>query len=147
MGKLLIFGISLAFLVNVIYFLDAYFIHMNYQRASYLHYGFKQMVEISNKFPDKKIVVFGPENFPYISFLFYNRYDPLKFREKVNYYPENYANFVNVKSFDRYSFVDEIDYENLREDTIYFDYRGIRDEDYKINYPSGEAAFKYFTKE
>jgi 4-amino-4-deoxy-L-arabinose transferase-like glycosyltransferase len=145
-GKVALVGIILIYLVNIFYFMDAYFVHMNYQRASYLHYGFKEAVELSNKYPDKKVVMFGPENFPYISFLFYNKYDPKKFREEVVYYPDNYANFVNVKEFGRYHFVDNIDYDNLSADAIYIDYRGIRDVDMKIEYPNGEPAFKYFFK-
>jgi len=146
-GKLGIVFLSLLFILNVIYFMDAYFIHMNNQRARYLHYGFKEVVEVSQKYKNYDVVMFGPENFPYISFLFYTKYDPNKFRSEVQYYPENYANFVFVKKFGKYEFVDNIDYENLKENTIYFDYRGIRDEDYKIKYPSGEPAVKYFFKE
>jgi hypothetical protein len=52
-----------------------------------------------------------------------------------------------VKSFGRYNFVDNIDYEHLEKNTIYIDYRGIRNEDYKILDPSGDPVFKYFFKE
>jgi hypothetical protein len=91
--------------------------------------------------------MYDPTNFPYISFLFYNKYDPKKFREEVKYYPDNFGPFYYVKSFGRYNFVDNIDYEHLEKNTIYIDYRGIRNEDYKILDPSGEPVFKYFFKE
>lgn len=144
---ILIFLLSFLFTLNFVYFLDAYFLHMNYHRAQFFHYGYKEAVELSNKYPDYEVEMYDPTNFPYISFLFYNKYDPVKFREEVKYYPENFGPFYYVKSFDRYRFVDNIDYENLKEKVLYIDYRGIRDEDYKILDPSGKPVFKYFFKE
>lgn len=135
------------FILNFIYFVDAYFVHMNYHRAQFFHYGYKEAVELANKYPDYEVEMYDPTNFPYISFLFYNKYDPVKFRESVVYYPDNYGPFYYVKSFDRYRFVDNIDYENLKEKVLYIDYRGIRDEDYKIIDPSGNPVFKYFFKD
>ncbi len=133
--------------INFIYFLDAYYVHMNYHRAQFFHYGYKEVVELTNKYPNYKVVMYDPTNFPYISFLFYNKYDPQKFRSEVNYYPDNFGPFYYVKSFGRYNFVDTIDYEHLEKNTIYIDYRGIRNEDYKILDPSGDPVFKYFFKE
>lgn len=135
------------FLVNFAYFLDAYFIHMNIQRAQFFHYGYKEAVELSNKYPGYKVEMYDPTNFPYISFLFYNKYDPEKFRKEVVYYPENFGPFYYVKSFGRYNFVDNIDYEHMEPNVLYIDYRGIRQEDYKIMDPSGKPVFKYFFKE
>jgi 4-amino-4-deoxy-L-arabinose transferase-like glycosyltransferase len=142
-------GLSLVFLffVNVVYFLDSYFVHMNYHKAQDFHYGYKEVVELANKYPSYKVVMYDPTNFPYISFLFYNKYDPVKFRKEVSYYPENFGPFYYVKSFGRYSFVDDIDYEHLEQDTLYIDYRGIRNEDYKILTPDGTPIFKYFFKQ
>ena len=135
------------FLVNFIYFLDAYFVHMNYQKAQFFHYGYKEVVELTNKYPTYKVVMYDPTNFPYISFLFYNKYDPRKFQKEAKYYPDNFGPFYYVKSFGRYNFVDDIDYDHLEANTIYIDYRGIRTEDYKILDPSGQPVFKYFFKE
>lgn len=137
----------LAFMVNFIYFIDAYFVHMNYHKARDFHYGYKQVVELADKYPNYKVVMYDPTNFPYISFLFYNKYDPLKFRHEVSYYPANFGPFYYVKSFGRFNFVDNIDYEHLESNTLYIDYRGIRTEDYKILDPEGDPIFKYFFKQ
>lgn len=142
-------GLSLVFLffVNFVYFLDSYFVHMNYHKAQDFHYGYKEIVELANKYPTYKVVMYDPTNFPYISFLFYNKYNPVQFRKEVSYYPENFGPFYYVKSFGRFSFVDDIDYEHLEKDTLYVDYRGIRNEDYKILAPDGTPVFKYFFKQ
>lgn len=137
----------LAFFVNVIYFLDSYFIHMNYHKARDFHYGYKQVVQLADKYPSYKVVMYDPTNFPYISFLFYDKYDPLKFRQEATYYPANFGPFYYVRSFGRFNFVDNIDYEHLERNTLYIDYRGIRTEDYKILDPEGEPIFKYFFKQ
>jgi 4-amino-4-deoxy-L-arabinose transferase-like glycosyltransferase len=139
-------ALILLFFVNFIYFLDAYYVHMNYHRAQYFHYGYKEAVLLANKYPNYKVIMYDPTNFPYISFLFYNKYDPIKFRKSVTYYPDNFGPFNYVKSFGRFNFVDKIDYEHLEENTLYIDYRGIRTEDFKIFDPSGQPVFKYFFK-
>lgn len=139
--------LCLLFIWNFVYFVDAYYGHMNLHKAQYFHYGYKEAVELANKYPTYDVVMYDPTNFPYISFLFYNKYDPARFRQEVEYYPENFGPFHYVKSFGRYRFVDNIDYENLKPKTLYIDYRGIREEDFKIVDPKGDAVFKYFFKE
>ena len=116
--KYLFFIYILIFMWNLIYFMDSYFIHVNYQRSLFLHYGYKQAVVVSNKNPNDKVVMTSPNNFPYISFLFYNHYDPKKYINTVKYYP-NSGEFTLVKSFGRYSFVDAIDNNNLKPKTLY----------------------------
>lgn len=144
--KVLFFGFIFLYTINVLFFIDAYFVHINYQRALYLHYGYKQIVQVAQKYPTNEIVVIGPENFPYISFLFYMQYDPNQFRSQVVYYPRNHALFDEVQSFGKYHFVDTIDYEHLNPKTLYIDSRGIGKEDMTINLPSGQPIFKYFVK-
>lgn len=143
-----IFGYLLLgmFILNVLFFLDVYFFHLNNQRALFLHYGYKQIVKVTNKYPNAHVVMRGPDNFPYISFLFYDKYDPRRFQREVSYYPPTNEGYIFVKNFGRYKFVDTIDYENLEPDTLYIDDRGIRKEDMTINLPSGEPIFKYFFK-
>ncbi len=138
--------LGIFFIINFVYFVDAYFVHMNYHKARDFHYGYKEVVELANKYPNYNVEMYDPTNFPYISFLFYNKYDPVQFRREVKYYPDNFGPFYYVKSFGRFMFVDNIDYEHLQKNTLYIDYRGIRTEDYKILDPEGEPIFKYFFK-
>jgi 4-amino-4-deoxy-L-arabinose transferase-like glycosyltransferase len=144
-----IFSISVLglFLLNFIFFIDAYFIHFNSQRVRFLHYGYKQVVELTNRYPYYNVVMKGPDNFPYIYFLFYNQYDPKKFISQVRYYPPTNEGFTFVKAFGRYSFPWAIDYKNLQKKTIYIDSYSanvIYDKKIgKIYLPSGEPILIY----
>lgn len=130
---------------NVIFFLDFYFIHLNYHHSKQLHYGFKQAVELSNKYPLYKVVMRGPEQFPFISFLFYNSYDPVKFRSEVKYFPiQPSDNFELVEKFDRYKFVYTLDRKKLDSKTLYIDSYEKGDKGNFILLPSGEPIFTYF---
>jgi 4-amino-4-deoxy-L-arabinose transferase-like glycosyltransferase len=139
-------GVICIYLLNVLLFLDLYFVHTNQQNALFFHYGYKQVVELARKYPEKKVVMVGPDNFPYISFLFYEKYDPNKFRSEVTYYPANKEGLVLVKSFGRYSFVDHIDFEHLQKDTLYIDNGQGHTNGNLIRLPNGEPLFVYFTK-
>lgn len=137
----------LLFALNIVLFLNGYFVHMNVQRARFWHYGYKEIVMLSEKNPDHNIVFRGPENFPYIYFLFYTSYDPRRFIKEVKYYPLTSEGFRYVKSFGKYQFPAKIDYLNLKEKTIYVDDyindpgKGAPKE--VITLPSGEAIFVY----
>lgn len=132
------------FLLNVIFFLDIYFVHFNVQRARFWHYGYKQAVELTNKYPTYNVVMRGPENFPYIYFLFYEKYNPYQFRKEATYYPLTSEGFDYVKSFGRYKFVDRIDYSNLSKNTIYIDDTMLGDKKSSIFLPSGEPILGYY---
>jgi len=141
------------FLWNIFLFLDGYFIHMNYVRAIFQHYGYQQAVKLANKYPSYRVVMVGPDNFPYVSFLFYNQYDPYKFRQEVEYYPNDGNQFILVKKFDRYEFPKTLNYNKLAPNTLYFD----RSKPNKqiltqlktsgtIKTPNGTVIFWYFIK-
>ena len=145
-GKLAVFLLATFMLFNYVLFIDAYFVHFNYQRVRFFNYGFKQAVEISQRYPDYKIVMKGPDNFPYIYFLFYTKYDPKKFISQVQYYPATSEGFVFVRSFGRYSFPYDINYQKLEPKTIYFDFYspGEKTKTQKEIYlPSGEPFLIY----
>ncbi len=136
---------TLLYFLNVAYFLDFYFVHLNYHNARQLHYGFKQAVEITNKYPDYKIIMRGPEQFPFISFLFYNSYDPVKFRKEVKYFSvQPVPGFKLVEGFGRYKFVYTLDRKKLEPHTLYIDSYEKGDKENLILLPSGEPIFTYF---
>ena len=113
--------IVFTYAVGVIYFLEYYFVHFNMQRIRFWRYGMKQIVGLSQKYPEYRIVMRGPENFPYIYFLLYTSYDPLKFRKEVEYYPTTKEGFRYVKKFGNYQFVNALDYKEKNSKTIYID--------------------------
>jgi len=131
------------FLLNVVYFLDIYFVHFNVQRARFWHGGYKEAVKLADKYPTYNVIMRGPENFPYIYFLFYEKYNPLKFRKEVVYNPPTAEGFLYVKSFGKYKFVDKIDYSNLSINTIYIDDTRLDDKKNSIFLPSGEPILGY----
>jgi 4-amino-4-deoxy-L-arabinose transferase-like glycosyltransferase len=142
-----LFVLTVIFIVNVTLFLNGYFVHMNTQRARFWHYGYKEIALLAQKYPEHNIVFRGPENFPYIYFLFYNAYSPEKFRDEVEYYPVTSEGFQYVKSFGKYYFPPKIDYANLSEQSIYIDdyisKKGESAPENSITLPSGEAIFTY----
>jgi 4-amino-4-deoxy-L-arabinose transferase-like glycosyltransferase len=145
--KLFFILVSGLFLVNFIFFIDAYFAHFNYQRVRFLHFGYKQVVGLTQKYPNYKVVMRGADNSPYIYFLFYTKYDPKKFIKEVKYYPPTNEGFEFVNTFGRYSFPNDIDYTKLQHKTIYIDYyeQGnlAKDKMDKIYLPSGEPILVY----
>jgi len=134
----------LIFFINVAYFVDLYFVHLNYHHSRHLHYGYKQVVELALKYPTHDIVLRGPENFPFVSFLFYTKYDPQQYRREVQYSTKKRSdNFDLVESFGRYHFVDKIDRKNLMPKTVYIDDYGNNEKANLIRLPSGEPLFMY----
>ncbi len=143
--------LSFLFLLNCVFFLDIYFNHFNFERVRFLGFGQKQAVILSQKYPKLNIVMKSPDNFPYIYFLFYNKYDPIRFRKEVLYYPRGKEGFLLVKGFDRYSFVYDINGKTLQKNTLYIDNavaddKGnlLGDRRYWIVLPSGEPVFRYY---
>lgn len=142
--KFVILGVVFfLYITNFFYFIDAYFIHFNTQRVRFWHYGYKQAVLLAQKYPKHNVVMTGPKNFPYIYFLFYTKYDPVKFRKEVVYYPKTSEGFYYVKSFDHYQFIDIINYSNTEKNTLYIDQTRLDDKNRVITLPSGEPIFGY----
>ena len=137
--------ITIAFAANFLFFLDYYFVHFNNFRARFLYYGYRQAAKLAQENPDKKVVMIGPENFPYINFLFYGQYDPDKFRQEVVYYPQGGTEFRFVKSFGRFSFPWTIDRVFSEQGVLYFDRTRPADSRNIIRLPSGEPLFTYYT--
>lgn len=137
----------LLFIGSVVYFLEYYFVHFNYQRIRFWWYGYREAVKLTDKYPTYNVVMRGPENFPYIYFLFYEKYDNRKFIKSVEYYPPTPEGFYFVKKFGRYEFPKEIDYEKTQRKTLYIDDTRLNDKSHSILLPSGEPILGYFLKE
>lgn len=135
---------SLLICLSFTYFANYYFVHFNTQRMLFWKYGYEDAVKLSQKYPDYKVVMRGPENFPYIYFLLYESYDPNKFRKEVVYYPETPEGFVYVKSFGRYEFVNEVDYNKQTPKTLYIDDINKTNGLPGIRLPNGDVVMKYY---
>ena len=68
------------YLLNYLYFLDQYFIHGPKKNDAW-QYGYKEIFHKISNFKNDEIVVQQSLEHPYIFFLFYQRYDPLKYQQ------------------------------------------------------------------
>lgn len=90
-----IFYLSLlliTYVASIVYFLDAYFIHLPRHSSKLWEYGYKQIVQTVTPIQDnyKKIVVQQSFAQPYIYFLFFNKYDPTKYQKENSYTSSEY---------------------------------------------------------
>ncbi len=76
--------ISTFYGITFIYFLDSYFIHIPIHNAKYWQYGYKEVVEKITPIQDNYYEIIFQQSYsqPYIYFLFYQKYDPVKYQQK-----------------------------------------------------------------
>lgn len=96
----LIIGISLTL------FLERHFIHLPRQYALEWEYGFSQAISYITANQDKyeKIIISDRYDQPYILFLFYSKYEPLKYINVKKQIGDNKYGFTTISSFDKYEF-------------------------------------------
>lgn len=109
LGVAFFIGLAGAVLLNLSYFLHTYFVHYPKQYSSEWQYGYKEVVEFASQNKDKFDNVYMTEDLgrPYIYFLYYEKYDPVKFRRDAKVDRE-VLGFVHVNSFDKYRFVKNV---------------------------------------
>lgn len=156
--------IALSLLITFIYtlsfgyFLYQYFIILPLHHADWWNFGWKEVIQYINS-PDnnhKNIVISDVNGMPYIYFLFYNNYDPVKYAQtaKRDYLSDQYG-FEHVQGFDKYDFVYNFDWQKIKShklpNTIYIvpSWQAPHEYDYSkaIYYPDGKIAFKIFSYE
>lgn len=78
------FGLLTIVFLNVILFIDSYFIHMPKEYATDWMYGYKQAITQNYDFSKYNQVIFTNEyGQPYIYYLFYSKYPPEKFQSQA----------------------------------------------------------------
>jgi hypothetical protein len=89
---------------NIAYYLDMYFVQMNPEVSEYWQYGYKEAVEFTekNKQRYEKIVVSSGLEQSYMFFLFYTKYDPVKYL--ANGGTKSYGFEEGKNGFDKYEF-------------------------------------------
>ncbi|MCK4859764.1 MAG: hypothetical protein KAS87_04300, partial [Candidatus Omnitrophica bacterium] len=99
------FLLAAAMLGAVIYYLDSYFIHLPVHNAKHWFYGYKQVIEeitpIQNSY--QNIVFQQSYNQPYIYFLFFQQYDPVRYQAQAKL-AETGIDVGLVESLDNISF-------------------------------------------
>ena len=92
-GIVFIFVFAAGYLLNYVYYLDSYYIHLSKHGAKYWEYGYKQVVEYINEngLSSRRIVFQQAYAQPFIYFLFYGedgysqKWDPTLFQQSVVY--------------------------------------------------------------
>lgn len=83
-GKLLLSGIVVLIIVNILVYLDFYFIHLPKENSDGWLYGYKDVVKQLPETSKYDNVVFTAEyGQPYIYYLFFSKYDPLKYQSQA----------------------------------------------------------------
>jgi 4-amino-4-deoxy-L-arabinose transferase-like glycosyltransferase len=111
-----IVAIAIIYFVSFVFFLDSYFVLFPINRAVFYGYGYKQEAQISSTSKAKKIIVSGLYDYTYPYFLYYLDYSADKFRSQVKYAALTSDNFLPVKSFDKFNFVDTVDWKTVCND-------------------------------
>ena len=96
----------LVYSATYVYFLDAYFVHQPIHNSQYWQYGYKRMVEeitpIQKNY--KQIIIEQSYDQPYIYFLFYQKYDPVKWQKQAYLKQDNGLDVGHVEKFDNICF-------------------------------------------
>lgn len=89
---------------NIAYYLDMYFVHMNPEFSEYWQYGYKEAVDFTEKNKQKyeKVVVSNGLEQSYMFFLFYTKYDPVKYLANGGTKSGSFEEGKN--GFDKYEF-------------------------------------------
>ena len=68
------------FIINMLVYMDRYFVHFPHNEAQSWGIGYKALVDVifQEKYASKEVIMSHPEYSHYIFLLFYNKYDPLK---------------------------------------------------------------------
>lgn len=83
---ILLFLLFVSFLFNFTYYLDQYFVQLNYFTSQFWQYGYEQAVAEVKKIEPKysKIIVSNQPHLdqPHVFFLYYLKYDPAKYQQE-----------------------------------------------------------------
>ena len=77
--------LTILYSASLIFFLDAYFIHLPIHDSKYWDYGYKQVVEAVTPIQENYETIKVRQSFaqPYIYFLFFQKYDPSRYQEQA----------------------------------------------------------------
>ena len=102
--KLMIASIFIS--ISLVYYLDAYFIHMPAKFSKHYLYGYKQVMQRINEIKSDydEIVVKQSFDQPYIFYLFFNNVEPKNYQNNIGYIEGVYGDVGKVASFENISF-------------------------------------------
>lgn len=100
------FVITIVISISFLRYLHMYWVHMAKEYKYSSQYGVKELVSYLDKEVgrDKKVLVTDRYDQPYILFLFYLKYDPIRFQSDHVLLGRDKYGFSTVPAFDRYEF-------------------------------------------
>ena len=103
------------YVFSIIYFIDAYTVHLPIHNAKYWQWGYKQLVEAISSQQKNYNTVYIEQSYeqPYIYFLFYQQYDPAKYQSKANLTTSTSGDVGQVLNIDNLMF-STIDWQAIR---------------------------------
>lgn len=150
------------YLVSLVYYLKIYYFVIPKEATVEWHYGRRELVGKIAKIQDKyeEVVISGSQGTAYIWLLFYQKYDPVKYRQTavIDDVPDGLG-WIQVRAFDKYKIERPFNWNNVSkktntlyvsfEDDIPSNWVGVVDgkklEAFEVNkvlYPAGGNAFK-----
>lgn len=152
-SKLITLALAVPYLLTTVYTFDLYFNHSQQYWAKEFNYGYKQAMQVVNKYPGSRVIMTDVLGQPYIYYLFYSHYDPAKYQQQNHFISGgvdvgHVARIGNVE-FRQFSVQDVKTYKN----TVFigtsgnvpdnFDFAGKEVQEYDaINYPDGSGLFR-----
>jgi 4-amino-4-deoxy-L-arabinose transferase-like glycosyltransferase len=111
---------ALALLTQFIFYLHMYYVHWPLNYSDQWQYGYKQAVNAIKPLYSEAdyIIVDKSLGRPYIYFLLYQNYDPVKYRNTAQIVKDEFF-FIDVNSFDKFVFTRGIEELNLSGNLIY----------------------------
>lgn len=145
--SLLVFGtLGTVYFVSV--FMHEYYVHLPKTYALEWEYGFSKVVPyiFANKDSYDKVIITTRYDQPYILFLFYSKYEPIKYRVSAKSTTVDRFGFSTISGFDNFIFKEITPTDFKQKNTLIV---GTAEEtrDYKeatktINFPNGTPVFR-----
>lgn len=157
--NMVVIGVIIIFyIVSFNYFLRQYFLVLPNEHADWWNYGWKEVVSKVNVLENKydNVIVADLNGMPYVYFLFYNRYDPLKFqKEAIRTNTADRFGFEHVEGFNKYLFPNNFNWKFVKNDlqskTLYVipaeQVSGNMDNNNTVYLPSNKPLYKIIGNE
>ena len=113
-SKLIMCVFGIFYLASFYYYLDSYFIHLPKNNDQFIYNHYKELVEEIAPIKDSYSLIEFQQSYaqPYMYFLFYSKYDPVKYQKENSFVQSNFGDVGLVEKLDNIKFVN----------TVYMDY-------------------------
>lgn len=149
--------ITIVFAANIMYLFNQYYLRLPSMHAQWWNYGWKQVIAELDRpeYKNKQVIISDVNGMPYIYFLFYAKYNPLKFQASVrrNLAPDEFG-FEHIQGFDKYLFDSRREWQSFYPPSngnlilILPDWQSFGQKIHKaIYYPNGKLAYKIIVPE